>query len=275
MITFCKSEELRIDEAMKNETDRQMPEQQTEKTEAGLPGSTLKMLAIVTMLIDHIAAGFIERGLIPALANEYGMDSDIVNTWSVIDSAMRCVGRMAFPIFCFLLVEGYFHTKNIKKYLGRLFVFTLVSEIPFNLAFYNSVWAWEHQNVYFTLFLGLLAVCLCDKIRSAKYGQRIFSILVLVAFGILALLLRTDYEFVGVLLIFVFYVLHDNEFVRDIAGAVTLLGAGMIEIAGFVAFIPMHFYNGERGWRLKYIFYLFYPVHLLIIALVRIAVFGS
>lgn len=254
---------------MINETDGQTPPKRT-----GLSGSTLKMLAMVTMLIDHIAAGFIERGLIPALAGEYGMNSDIVNTWSVIDSVMRCVGRIAFPIFCFLLVEGYFHTKNIKKYLGRLLVFALVSEIPFNLAFYNSVWANAHQNVDFTLFLGLLALWLCDKVRQAKRGQRMLSILVLVATGILALLLRTDYDFVGVLLIFVFYVLHDNELIRDIAGAITLLGAGTIEIAGYAAFIPMHFYNGERGWRLKYIFYLFYPVHLLLIALVRIAVFG-
>lgn len=241
----------------------------------GISGSTLKIIAMVSMLIDHIGAGFIEMGLLPHLINVYGAKADVVDTWSVIDTIMRCIGRMAFPIFCFLIVEGYYHTKDVKKYLGRLLLFALISEVPFDFAFRGEVWDASFQNVDFSLFLGLLAIVICDKVRLTGWRYKWVSALTLVGLGIIAMVLHTDYTFIAVLLIYIFYVFRQQEPVRDIVGAVALLGAGTIEIAGYVAFLPMHFYNGKRGLRLKYIFYLFYPVHLLIIALVRIAVFGA
>lgn len=252
------------------------PKQKAESDQKlGISGSTLKIIAMVTMLIDHIGAGFIENGLLPYLTRTYGMKADIVNTWSVIDTVMRCIGRMAFPIFCFLIVEGYYHTRDIKKYLGRLLLFAIISEVPFDLAFLGRVWDTAYQNVYFSLFLGLLAITICDRVKLAGGKQGWLSAVALVGLGIIATVMSTDYMFVAVLLIYVFYVFRQQEPVRDIVGAVTLLGAGKIEIAGYVAFLPMHFYNGERGLKLKYVFYLFYPVHILVIALIRIAVFGA
>ncbi len=240
----------------------------------GISGSTLKIIAMVSMLIDHIAAGFLEKGWIPYITNAYGLDSRLVNIWSVADTLMRDIGRLAFPVFCFLLVEGYFHTSSVKRYLGRLFIFALISEIPFDLAIYQSLWYPGHQNVLFTLFLGLLAIYLYELTGKEKQS-RLSLLIVLVGVGFLAMAAKTDYSFVGVLLIFVFYVFRDRELMRDLVGAVTMLGAGVIEIAGYVAFIPIHFYNGKRGLRLKYVFYCFYPLHLLVIGLVRMAVFGS
>lgn len=255
-----------------NQTEETNPEQET--SAAGISGSTLKIIAMITMFLDHIGAGFIENGLLPYLTAAYGANADIVNTWLVIDTVIRCVGRMAFPIFCFLIVEGYFHTGNIKKYLGRLFIFAIISEVPFDLAFMGTVWDTSHQNVFFSLFLGLLTIFICDSVLQKGRNYKVLTAVTLIGFGIAATVMRTDYSFVAVLLIYIFYVFREQEILRCIAGAISLLGAGVIEIAGYVAFIPIHFYNGKRGLRVKYLFYFFYPVHILVIALVRAAVFG-
>ena len=254
------------------ETDMKQTEENQIK---GISGSTLKIIAMVTMFIDHIGAGFIEKGLLPFLIKTYGAKAAIVNTWSVIDTIMRCIGRMAFPIFCFLIVEGYYHTRDVKKYLGRLFLFAIISEVPFDLAFMGRVWDPSFQNVDFSLFLGLLAIVICDRVKLTGWKHKLVSACTLVGLGIIAMVMHTDYMFIAVLLIYIFYVFRQQEPMRNIAGAVALLGAGTIEIAGYVAFLPMHFYNGKRGLKLKYVFYLFYPVHILVIALVRIYVFGA
>ncbi len=248
---------------------------QKDGKEQGLSGSTLKILAVVTMLIDHIGAGFIEMGMLPYLAQTYGVGADVVNTWSVIDTVMRCVGRMAFPIFCFLLVEGYFNTRSVRKYLGRLFVFALISEVPFDLAFSGTIVNAASQNVFFSLFLGLAAIAICDHIRADGWRYKLLTALTLIGLGIAATVANTDYSFVAILLIYVFYAFRGQELAVIIAGAVALLGAGAVEVAGYVAFLPIHYYNGKRGFQLKYIFYAFYPVHLLLIALVRMAVYGG
>lgn len=95
-------------------------------------GSTLKIIAMLSMLIDHIAAVLVDSRAYPEL---YG--------------AMREIGRLAFPVFCFLIVEGYFNTKNVKKYVGRLLIFGVISEIPFDLAIFGRPGTeFAHQNVF-------------------------------------------------------------------------------------------------------------------------------
>ncbi|MBR6223147.1 MAG: conjugal transfer protein TraX [Lachnospiraceae bacterium] len=249
-----------------------------EESKRGLSSSALKLIAMVSMLIDHIGAGFLEKGYLPYLKRSFGGTSAIYEKWDLIDSYMRLIGRLAFPIFCFVLVEGFLHTRDLKKYLARLFIFAIISEIPFDMCFRKAYVNWNYQNVIWTMFLGVLAMAalkMIDDKSTAKAMNIILSILVVVLFGALGVLLKTDYNGVGVCLIIVFWFLRDNEFFRDLCGSIVILGAGIIEIASYPSFVLMHFYNGERGINLKYLFYVFYPMHIFIIALVRIAVFGG
>ena len=131
------------------------------KERKGISGSTLKIIAIITMLIDHIGAGVLGRLLVVRGMNE----AADLNAWIDANSTlvityqmMRFVGRLAFPIFCFLLVEGFLHTRSAAKYAFRMLLFAVVSEIPFDLALKGAWYYPEKQNVYVTLLIGLLVL---------------------------------------------------------------------------------------------------------------------
>lgn len=236
------------------------------KKHTGISGSTLKIIALVSMFIDHVAATLIE-------VNYGNKDSFLYRLpWSEhtmlqVDAVLREVGRLAFPIFCFLLVQGAMYTHDRKKYLRNMAVFALVSEIPFDLAFYNSIWYMNSQNVFFTLTLGLLAVYLLDRWK----GKEWIALGMVVPIAVIAYFLHTDYGAAGVVLIVLFWLLRWNEKMQAILCSVWMvMGIGLSEAAGIFAFLPIHFYNGERGRQLKYVFYLFYPAHLLVLFGVRI-----
>jgi hypothetical protein len=216
----------------------------------------LKLIAIITMLIDHIAAVFVP--------------SDTI-LWLV----MRSIGRLAFPIFVFLIVEGFHHTKDIKKYLIRLGAFAFISEIPFDLAFYGKVLEGGHQNVFFTLFLGLLVITLINmvekKFEKIMFVANLLSALLTLGFCVIAFFLKTDYHFAGILLIVAFYLFRGSKAIIALSLIIvtgTILGS--INILATLAIIPIAFYNGQKGKNIKYIFYAFYPAHLLIIALIKV-----
>jgi hypothetical protein len=141
----------------------------------GISGSTIKIIAVVTMMIDHIAASLLTRLLIArGIYSLYGMsDRNAIMSWwaengTLYDTVMvmREIGRLGFPIFCFLLVEGFQKTRNVRKYLFRLGMFALISEIPFDLAFSARVLEFQYQNVYFTLFIGILALYAIDWLMN-------------------------------------------------------------------------------------------------------------
>ena len=234
----------------------------------GLSGSSLKWIAVFTMLIDHFTAVFYFKSY---FAGRQLFSNDVY-------MILRGVGRLAFPIFAFLLVEGYFHTRDVKKYLLRLFLFGLVSEVPFDLALRLSFVDWGYQNVYFTLFLGLLAVWLWDlltqrDVRRCGPVRLLLAIGAAAACAALARLCRTDYGLWGVLTAVSFAVFRDREWLRALAGGTCLLAVSKLEAAGFPDFLLFHFYNGQRGRQPKYFFYLFYPTHLLVLALLCRAVY--
>lgn len=216
----------------------------------GLSGSTLKLIAIITMLIDHIGAGIIEQ-----------MPGFFTNTtlyWT--DTILRLIGRIAFPIFCFLLVEGFLHTSNMKKYASRLFLFALISEVPFDLAFKRQIFETSSQNVFFTLFIGLLTLIAIKHFEKNKV-----LIVISVFAGILAAqLLSTDYKGLGIVFILLLYVFRKNMKIRNIVCSLVIL-TNLFEITAPLAFIPISLYNGERGFKMKYFFYVFYPAHLLLL----------
>lgn len=197
----------------------------------------LKCIAIVTMLIDHVGVVIFPGHM-----------------------GFRVIGRLSFPIFCFLLVEGFYHTKDVKKYMMRLGIFALISEIPHDLAFYKVFLEFEKQNVFFTLLLG---VVLMYHLQRTNRGY-VKSCYVLLAMWI-ALVTGMSYDYRGILLIMVYYVCRNNFSAKCIMGAMwNFLWTG-VQRYGALASILIALYNGERGKSIKYIFYVFYPVHLLIL----------
>lgn len=242
---------------------------QTEIKKKGLTGSALKWIAIITMLIDHTAVALIENGVLTleTAAEVPGKNWNIIY-WLIIYWIMRLIGRLGFPIFCFLLVEGFCHTRNVKKYMLRLAVFALISEVPFDLACFKSIFYPNYQNVFFTLLIGVATLCGIRYFNGETVKNRLLRTLCLFAGLAAAYILKTDYNMFGVLLIVVLYMYRDKEIQRDIFAGIVLLCTSLAEITGLLAFIPMHFYNGQRGKQIKYFFYVFYPAHLLILGLI-------
>lgn len=225
----------------------------------GITGSTLKIIAIALMFIDHVGAVVVEQGILkmPAVTSDPRLWEQIRG----MDQILRAIGRPAFPIFCFLLVEGFLHTRSQGKYTLRLFLFALVSEIPFDLAIYGRLWYPEKQNVFFTLLIGLLVMIACARYQKHVWLQTLF-----LALGLLGgHFLGTDYGYKGVFLIEVLYLLRYDRRIQALGGALAICW----ELTAPLAFIPIWFYNGLRGISLKYFFYWFYPVHLLLLVLGR------
>lgn len=237
-----------------------------------MTGYTLKIIAMVTMLIDHITAVFVP--------------SD-----SPIYLIGRVIGRLAFPIFCFLIVEGQAYTRNIKKYLLRLLIFAFISEIPFDLAFYYPAPIYQymnHQNIFFTLFIGLLVISIMDytkKYFAEKYSinnnntvyfvlENILEIIVLLVGCLIAYFSNVDYSFVGVLMIWAFYMFKDNTKHLTIALILINLVYGFPQVLAVFALYFIKQYNGQRGNQgNKFLFYGFYPIHLTLIFIIKYFVF--
>lgn len=215
-----------------------------EKNSHGLSGFDLKCIAVFSMLVDHIGA--------------YLYPSEI---W------MRYVGRLAFPIFGFLIVEGFFHTRDVKKYMGRLFVFALISEVPYDLVRYNTPVYKDHQNIFFTLLLALICICVLQTMQE----HMLSACAVLLAVGALThYIIKPDYGIGGIVMILCFYVFRRQtaELCLSVA-VINICYYDNIQRAGALALLPILFYNGKKGPSAKYFFYVFYPVHLLLLYLIR------
>lgn len=176
----------------------------------------------------------------------------------------RYIGRVAFPIFCFLLTEGVYYTHDIHRYMLRLGIFAVISEVPYDLAFHGEILEFEGQNVFFTLFLGVMLLYLLEK--GGEWPVKIMEVLM---FMWIAVMLRTDYSFKGILLISMFYFLREYRWVSLAGGALwNFLWNNPIQEYGVFSVIPLALYNGERGRSMKYFFYVFYPLHLMILFLI-------
>ena len=235
-----------------------------------LTAAVLHIIAMTLMLMDHLWAT-----LLPA------------KEW------LTCAGRLAFPIFAFMAVEGYFHTRSFKKYILRMLLFAVLSEIPFDLM-YGGTWFYPvHQNVLWTFLLGLLGVWLMEQVRKKgkTWMYLLVCVLVVPAGLVLGTLCMVDYYGVGVLTVFVFYFLHGRKwwcFLGQLAALywlnVELLGGLMYPVQLFgmefelcqqglalLALIPIWLYRGRQGYHSKpfqYLCYAFYPVHILLLVVV-------
>ncbi len=232
----------------------------------------LKIIALLTMLIDHsgeiLGSLYIEGGSIP-----------------IIVFVMRLLGRIAFPIYAFLVAEGCRHTRNIKKYMLRLFIFAIISEIPFSL-FVTKAWPIDmsslfyfgHRNVFYTLLLGVVAIFFRKIIKEkicVQLPAELFSITLAGILAYFAALLNTDYDAFGVLLIY-FLALTDKVYTRVLLLAVFAFLQYYPSFYFWSALLPallIIFYNGELGkYSLKYFFYIIYPVHILILYIAYILI---
>ncbi len=223
-------------------------------------GSVLKMIAVISMLIDHTAfllADEIPGFAVPLLA--------IGGREITLYYIFRKIGRLAFPIFCFLAAEGFFYTRNQKRYAGNLLLFALLSEIPFNLMKSGRFLFPSGQNVFFTLFFGVLLLYIFKNVKNETA-----KLVAMLGVAVIAILAKADYGLPGVLLILLLFVLRELPAVRTIL-AYPLLSGGW---AAFCAFLPIHMYNGKRGFiksgLLKYAFYLFYPLHICILVIIKL-----
>lgn len=181
---------------------------------------------------------------------------------------LRIIGRMAFPIFAYLLVEGFIYTHDIKNYMLRLGLFALISEVPFDLAFYGKPLSFLHQNVFFTLFLGIVVLYFYSKAPSTV--QRI----VIIFAGLLVSeMLRTDYSSMGITMILIFYLMREHSVIKIMAVAfVNIFLMGFIQAYAVLGLIPVWLHNGNEGRKMKAVFYGFYPVHLLVLYLISLIV---
>lgn len=224
-----------------------------------LSGSTLKLIAIVSMLIDHIGAVIV--------ANYFSFATDISKV-DMIYKTCRIVGRTAFPLFCFFAAEGFLHTKNRLKYIIRVSIFAFLSEPAFDIAFNGSVFDMLQQNVMFTIALALIGLYFYDIILEKFDGviYKIIAIIPIAAASFVAYLLKTDYSYAGVIAITVIYVFRDSRIWGFFLGMLVLAFSFKgIQIFAIFAVIPVLFYNGKKGLNIKYFFYLFYPLHLIAI----------
>ena len=228
----------------------------------------LKCLALICMFVDHWALLFLP---IPE------------------QTGWRILGRLAFPIICFFLIEGFLYTRNVKEYLWRLFLFALLSEPIYDWFFYQTWFYPAEQNVLFTLFIGLFTLAfwkqsallaktilhlLPGETRLASRTSLLVSgclkILAILWAVVLIYLLKPDYQFLGLAMILVFYFWRGRFILLSLSlGALNALGAGYPQSYAVLALLPLALYNGQKGLNIKYGFYLFYPLHLLSLGLFR------
>ena len=228
----------------------------------------LKIIALITMFIDHI--GYV------IFPNHF---------W------LRYIGRIAFPIYAFLISEGLKKTSNIKKYLRNLLILALISELFYDLCFNKNINLLYKTNTVYTLFIASLSIYLYNKNSNSilKYLSLLLGLSI-------SYILKTDYDILGVLLIFIFYFLH-NKYEYLIYGIIWVnikylsnisyilqyifnkniylpniyvinsLGLYLFTI---VPFLIIMFYNNKKGKNIKYIFYILYPLHLFILCIIKL-----
>ena len=210
----------------------------------------LKLIALIAMSFDHTGKVFLTD---PTL--------------------FTLIGRLSFPIFAFQIVEGYTHTKNLKKYLLRLFIVAIITEV----AFYNL---FGGLDTIFTLILGILCLVVHDKEKD-----KAISLTVIFTILIFSILFDLDYSFYGLLVIIFFYLFRDNKIKKSIAFTIlTIFYYGLLllitkdinmiymMVATLSSLIFINLYNNKQGPSLKYLFYIYYPLHLYILWILQVVI---
>lgn len=211
----------------------------------------LKIIACITMICDHLGYLFYKGKL----------------------SFFNYIGRIAFPIFAFQISEGYIHTKNLKKYIIRLFIFAIISQYPF-MIFHNLISNELALNIFFTLLIGLISIIIYDKLQCKPLALIIDLLL-----ACLAEFTNCDYGSYGVLIILLFYIFRNNKLLMTLTFSlctiinygIKIYKYGLFQIYSLLCIFTIlpifiiNLYNKKQGKKVKYFLYIFYPAHLLII----------
>lgn len=232
---------------------------------------SLHIMAMIFMLCDHLWGTIIPR-----------------NNW------LTCIGRITFPIFAFMIVEGYFHTSNLKKYVKRLLMFALISEIPFNLAMGSSVFYPIHQNVLWSFLISIGLIHWNEKLKNKQRWKRVLAGIATICIGYIGgLLTFVDFYNAGILMVLTFYFFRGKKWWNYICQLICMWyincemigGFGYeIDIFGTTQFVARQgfalfslvliwLYKGKQGHHSKafqYTCYVFYPLHLLILGIIKI-----
>lgn len=231
----------------------------------------LHIFAMVCMLLDH----------------SWGMGL-------LKNDIFTCIGRLAFPIFAFMIVEGYFKTSNLKKYVSRLFIFALLSEIPFNLMIGNKIFYPVAQNVLWTFLIAIFLIWLMEKVKDKNIFIRALMLIFVLFIGfVLGLMCMTDYHYAGVYMVLVFYFFRGYKWYHFILQMICLYYINFEILGGFeylipignqtihlvrqgiaiLSIFPIWLYNGKQGYYnkyIKYLYYSFYPCHILLLWLIGV-----
>lgn len=234
------------------------------KLKNGFSSYQLHLFAMIFMLIDHIG-----NSLLP------------------FNFILRYIGRISFPIFCFLLVNGFFKSNDKLRYFKRLCIFAILSEIPFDLLFSNMMLDFSSQNVLWTFCISFIMMY-CLEVSKKRYF--VFFPIIVFIFSFIAFIIKSDYSFYGVLMVFVFYFTYNfsrkTRFIFQLLcmtiingilfkGFCVKYGILMIYSQPFaiLSLLFIWLYNGELGRKnkyIKYFNYLFYPIHLIILWLLNL-----
>lgn len=235
-----------------------------------LSGSTIKIIAIITMVIDHFGQILLRNGLALNAPRQTFSDAQFVILLKTINIC-NIIGNIAFPIFCFLLVEGFLHTHNLKKYILQLGIFAIISEPIYDLAFTGKIFSVNQQNVLFTLLLGIITVVLIKKFKN----NIVYTIIITAIVGFASYLLHLDGWYYGIGLITVFYIFYDKQKLKYLLAIIVMYLCGLnysiqalvnpYFLTSVCSLIVISLYNGKRGLKIKYLFYIFYPMHLTIL----------
>ena len=223
--------------------------------------AALKWIALISMLIDHTALVVLFYGIL--CGNSTFADAHAETLYSLY-SLMRSIGRIAFPLYLFMLVQGFKYTHDRKAYGRHLLLFALLSEIPFNLAVGQSPISTDYQNVMWTLFFGFLMMCALEKLDQTIQQpvlRTLLYLLVIAATALVAYVFKTDYSYKGILALTLMYLFRYNRNLTILATAIAFYW----EPAAIFSIVPLALYNDQKGSSPKNLFYWFYPVHLLVL----------
>lgn len=222
-------------------------------------GAQLKYIAFLSMLADHVNKALIY----PFLSGEGILQR--------ISDAFDILGRIAFPLFAFFLVEGFFKTGNRKKYLASLLIFGIISEIPFDMALSGVFFEPNSNNIMFTLALMLITIWIIDTLKEkmqnmSKYIWYPVSFVIVGIMCIISMVTGLDYEYHAIMIGYLFYIFYNKRVFAIFSGYLAIFK----EVWSLLGFSLILTYNGKRGKQNKLFNYCFYPFHLLILGILRI-----